>query len=142
MEQQIPIQQKQVPVGVKIISVLYFIAAILLIILGALFIVGAGLVSILAEQISILSLIGTGAFVIVGIIFIGLGILGFFVGIGLWKGRGWARILAIIFSVIGIIVSSIEMYRGQTSENIFGLIISLVILVYLLFSKKVKVAFA
>lgn len=141
---------KEIPVGVKIIAVLYYIGAVLGVIFGILFLVGAGLIGTVASQIPIIGLFGSGLFVVAGIILIGLGVLGFFMGRGLWKGKNWARILAIIFAGLGVIMAIVAMFTTQIGVNITGqiasqivnLAINLVIGGYLLFSKKVKAAFS
>lgn len=134
--------ERSVPTGVKIISVIYYIGAVFGILLGLLFFVGAGYLDSIADQIPLLGAIGSGLFVIGGIIFIGLGILGFFVGRGLWKARPWARIVVIIFAGLGSLMSIISMIQVSIVNNIIGLVIQLVIGGYLLFNNSVKEAFA
>ncbi|MGD9276902.1 MAG: hypothetical protein PVJ67_07055 [Candidatus Pacearchaeota archaeon] len=133
---------QSVPTGVKVIAVLYYIGAVLGIIFGLLFLVGAGAIGSIASQIPVLGALGAGLFIVGGIILIGLGVLGFFVGRGLWKARPWARIVAIIFAVLGILMAIISMIQGSIASNIFNLVIQLVIGGYLLFSNNVKQAFA
>ncbi len=133
---------QQVPVGVKIISVLYYIGAVLGVIFGILFLVGAGAIGSIADQIPLFGALGAALFVVGGIILIGLGVLGFFIGRGLWKARSWARIVAIIFAALGILLAVVSMVQGEILSNIFGLVINLVIGGYLLFSNSVKEAFA
>jgi len=131
-----------VPTGVKVIAVLYYIGAVLGVIFGLLLLVGAGMTSTIANQIPLLGTLGAGLFVVGGIIMIGLGILGFFVGRGLWQARPWARIVAIIFAALGTLTAIISMIQGNISGNILNLVIQLVIGGYLLFSNNVKQAFA
>jgi len=133
---------QSVPTGVKVIAVLYYIGAVLGIIFGLLFLVGTGMMGSIANQIPLLGALGAGLFVVGGIIMIGLGVLGFFVGRGLWKARPWARIVAIIFAALGILMAVISMIQGSIASNIFNLVIQLVIGGYLLFSNNVKQAFA
>lgn len=131
----------QVPTGVKIISVLYYIGAGLSILFGLLFLVGAGFMGILASQIPLLGLLGSGLFVVVGIVVIGLGVLSIFIGRGLWKGKNWARIVAIIFSVLGILSGLYSIVKGSYS-SLLGMVINLVIGGYLMFNSAVKSAFS
>ena len=138
----IPQETKFVPIRVKIIAVLYYISATLGLIFGLLFIVSAGLVNSITNQIPILGLFGTGLFIIGAIIIIVLGILSFFIGRGLWKGRNWARILVVIFSFISVLIAIVSMIQGNILSNIITLVISLVIGGYLLFSNNVKETFA
>lgn len=133
---------RSVPTGVKVIAILYYIGAVLGIIFGLLFLVGAGAIGSIASQIPVLGALGAGLFVVGGIILIGLGVFGFFVGRGLWKARPWARIVAIIFAILGILMAIISMIQGSIASNIFNFVIQVVIGGYLLFSNNVKQAFA
>lgn len=133
---------KEIPVGVKIIAVLYYIGAVLSAILGILSIVGAGFV---ASLIPALGALGAGIMIAVGILLIGLAVLWFFMGRGLWRAQPWARILVIIFAIIGVIMAIIQMITfGAISlvSNIISLIINAVIGWYMLFNAEVKKAFA
>lgn len=139
--------KQSVPTGVKIIAVLYYIGTFFGIIFGLLFLVGAGALNSVANKIPSLGVLGTlgaGLFIIGGIIVIGLGVLSFFIGRGLWKAKNWARIVAIVFAALGILMSMIMMIMmpGSIVSNIFNLVIDLLIGGYLLFSKDVKQAFA
>jgi hypothetical protein len=131
---------KQIPTGVKIISVLYYIGAVASILFGILMIVGAGTLGALIESIPFAALFG-GLFVVFGIVLIGLAVLSFFIGRGLWKGQKWARIIAIIFAILGVIGAIFSLVGGQWSA-IVSLIIQGLIGYYLLFVKSVKQAFA
>lgn len=131
----------EVPTGVKVISVLYYIGAVLELLFAILLFVGAGFVSQI-PGLSILGALGTGLFVVMGVILIGLAVLSFFVARGLWKVQKWARIVAIIFSALGVLMALLGMVQGQIASNIISLVISGAIGGYLLFSKDVKAAFA
>jgi len=130
---------KKIPTGVKVISILYYITAILAIIFGLLFLFGGGAI---ANLIPGLGILGGGLFIVIGIIFIGLGILGFFIGRGLWKAKKWARILVIVFAGLGIISAITQMVQGDFMSSIINLAINGIIGGYLIISKKVKKTFA
>src|SRR3989344_4783571 len=132
--------EKEVPTGVKIISVLYYIGAVLLFLFGLTFFAGAGFIGSIAEQIPLIGVLGAGLFIVAGIILIGLGILGFFIGRGLWKARSWARIVAIIFAILGILGAITSMVQGNIASNLVTFVLNLLIGGYLLFSKSVKQA--
>jgi len=134
----------QVPTGVKVISVLYYIGAALGLILGILFLVGAGVVSEYLDQIAsagTFAAASQGIFIGLGIFVIAFAVLGFFIARGLWKAQKWARIVAIILAIISILFAILALVQGQLS-SIVELIIHGVIGGYLLFSTKVKAAFA
>lgn len=130
------------PTLVKIIGVLYYIGAVLLVLLGIAFFVGASLLGGLLEQIPLLGALGSGLFVVAGIIFIGLAVLYFFIGRGLWKTQNWARIVVIILAAIGAISGIYSIIQGNLASNIVGLIINLAVGGYLLFGNDVKAAFS
>ena len=130
--------KNNVPGGVKVISVLYYIGAILAIIFGIMFLFGAGALS----SFPLFGALGAGLFVFASILMIILGILGFFVGRGLWRGRNWARVVAIIFAVIGVVMAVSSMISGDVSGNLFSFIFNVIVGGYLWFNGNVKRAFA
>ena len=140
-EQVVSAGVRVVPVGVKIISILYYIGAVFGIITGLLFFAGAGMMGSIADQIPLFEVIGVGLFIIGGIIMLGLSVLGFFVGRGLWKARPWARIVAIIFACMGVLAAITGMVQGSITSNVFSLVVNLIIGGYLLFSVSVKESF-
>ncbi len=128
-----------VPTGVKIISVLYYIGAAFELLLAIALFIGAGTI---ASKIPLIGALGSGLFIIAGVVLIGLAVLSFFVGRGLWKAQKWSRIVAIIFAVLGVLFAVIGMIQGQVASNIISLVISGAVGGYLLFSSSVKAAFA
>ena len=134
--------KKNIPAGVKIIAVLFYIGAVLFLISGTLSIAGLGLPqeNLTGAAVGVPQL-GRGFEVVGGIISIGLAVFVFFVGLGNWKLRRWARISAIVLSVIGIIISLISMIGGGIVGNLITLIIYAGIGGYMLFSKDVKEVF-
>ena len=128
----------QVPTGVKVISVLYYIGAVFELIFGILLFVGSGT---LKSKIPFLAFLGP-FLIIGGIVLVGLAVLSFFVGRGLWKGQKWSRIVAIVFAVLGVLLAIVGMVQGQIASNIIGLVISAAAGGYLLFSSDVKAAFS
>lgn len=78
-----------------------------------------------------------------GIIIISIGVLQFFIGRGLWKAKQWARIAAIMFAFLGIVLAIILFIFLKLGLiiNIFGVVVDLFISGYLVFSKDVKKAF-
>lgn len=139
---------KSVPTGVKVIAVLYYISAAFGIIFGLAFIVSILVFSSIENQIpdaianQVPFFTAVWVFVAMGILFICLGILGFFVGRGLWRAKPWARITAIILAGLGILMAVISMIRGNIISNILYLVLEFIIGGYLLFNKNVKKVFA
>lgn len=122
------------PVGVKVLSVLSYIGALLLLIAGIFLLIGSGFIaSMISTAFPTLSILGTGLFIFLGILFILWAVLDYFIGRGLWRGQNWARILLIVLSALSL-VSSLT----NPLENIVGIIINAVIIWYLGFSDAKK----
>jgi uncharacterized membrane protein (DUF2068 family) len=85
--------------------------------------------------------LGGGFFVFFGIILLLFGVLTFFIGLGLWKGQNWARIVSIIFGCTNILTGAYSVVLGNYSA-VIGFLLNLIIVVYLLLNKDVKSAFA
>lgn len=133
-----------VPTGVKVIAVLEYIFAAILLLLALLFFVASAFVEEVLQSAGVDALpSGAGATIAIGIgvLFLGIAVLSFFIGRGLWNGRNWARILAIVFSAIWAILDVMSVANGQFS-SIITLAVNALIGGYLLFSEEVKAAFA
>ena len=109
--------QKHRPLGVTII-------AILLIIAGVISLVG-GLILLI---------------VLVGFIFLALGIAYLVMAYGLWKGKGWAWTISLILSGIGIIMGIVYIIQDNIAGGIASIIINGVI-IYYLYRPNVKAYF-
>jgi hypothetical protein len=136
----------KIPTGVKVVSVIYYISAFLFALFGLLIIVGSNaIISYLITAAPELATVKYGTLlaigVIVGIVMIGIGILSFFIGKGLWRLRQWARIVAIIFGIFGLLSTIFSIATGFIVTQIVSLLIDGFITGYLLFSKDVKKAF-
>jgi lysylphosphatidylglycerol synthetase-like protein (DUF2156 family) len=79
--------------------------------------------------------------VVIGILALGAGIFSFFIGKGIWKFKRWARITAIVLSIIGLISVIASMILNFKFMNIISLIIDGFIGGYLLFSREAKEIF-
>lgn len=133
--------KKEVPTGVKIISVLYYIGAAVCVLLGIALIAGGGLFGSMLDEV-LGGFLG-GIIIVVGIFAIALGVLNFFVAKGLWKGKNWARIVVIIFSILGAVSAINSLFRaGNMVGDLFSLAIDVVIGGYLLLNEEVKKVFA
>lgn len=134
--------KKEIPFGVKIISILSFLGAagelILALLLIIILIAGSGITKIV-PSFAIL-----GKYIIGGIlILLALAALNFFIGLGLWKGQKWARIAAIISSIIVVLFEIfLAELEGNFGIKIIGIVVYSFIAGYLIFSKNVKAAFS
>jgi hypothetical protein len=115
------------PTGVAVLSILVIIFSILQIISGIFlaFIMTTGIIIPVS-----------GAYLIPGIIVIVIAVFWLIAGIGLWMLQNWARILAIIFGILGIIGGIILVLVGLSDIivlliGVIQLLISLVVVIYL-----------
>jgi hypothetical protein len=105
------------PLGVTIIGILNILS-------GLFYLVGGlALGAILAIAIPLLGGIIGALLVIIGIIYIIL-------GIGCFKGWGWVWTLTVIFSILGILISLVSIVVGNFT-SIVSIIIAAIILWYL-----------
>jgi uncharacterized membrane protein HdeD (DUF308 family) len=109
--------QKHRPLGVTII-------AILLVLAGVISLVG-GLILLI---------------ILVGFVFLALGIAYLVMAYGLWKGKGWAWTISLILSVIGIITGIVYITQDNLAGGIASIIINGVI-IYYLYRPNVKAFF-
>lgn len=143
--------KRKIPIGIKIIAILFLALAVLSVYNGIIYNSGkAEIASALQEE-----LLQSGADnaaaqsmipIIVGAIicwyFLGA-VIYLILGIGLWKLKRWARIITIILSILSVAASLFvigAIFSNWMSATKF--IATIIIAVYLLFSKEIKEAFA
>ncbi len=120
------------PMGVKILSVLAYLGAAFTVLFGVMMMAGSALFGGFLRMMpgySAMAGLGAGIFIVMGLVMIAGGILDYFIGKGLWDGKNWARILLLVFAVLGVLGSI-------TSFNLVNLVISGVIIWYLGFNKE------
>ncbi|MGM0405981.1 MAG: hypothetical protein ACQEQM_07570 [Thermoplasmatota archaeon] len=109
---------KERPTGITILAVLYIIGGLMMLSVPVMF------SAMIPFEIPFFAEVGVVCWAVFGI----LALLYFLVAFGLWKGQGWARMVAIILAIIGLINFPI------------GTIISIILLIYL-FKDEVKAYF-
>ncbi len=131
------------PVGVTAVAAAFFLAGAYLVVVGLTMLASPGLVSMAAgaELLGGLELAGPYMFLLVG----GLGAV---VALGLWRLHRWARWLAILAAIVGVVmllpnVSSamLDFHIGKLGWAGFGTIVR-VMIVWYLFQEPVQEAFA
>jgi hypothetical protein len=75
-----------------------------------------------------------------GLTLVGLGIASFIVSWGLLKGKGWARTITLIISIIAIIFAIVTLISSEDLIHIIEIIVYGII-IYYLYTKKVKLFF-
>ncbi len=121
------------PTGVTILAILEIIGGIFsLLAAAALFALGALVGEAGMEMGEALPgigfLAGTLA-ALLGGVFIITGLVAFLLAYGFWTGKGWAWILGIIFSIIGIVLGVVSLIGNPAS--IVGILINILIIYYL-----------
>ena len=135
------------PLGVAILAVIDIIGGILAIIGGLFYIiVGGYLVAYLETFTGHLGIVGGGLAAIAattGVVILVVGIISIVLGWGLWGGKEWARIIAIIFSIIGLLFGVLVLLVAIGAAGLFGIVIIGVyaIVVYYLTRPHVKAFF-
>ncbi len=126
------------PTGITIIAVLMIIGGLILIFTGItpLFIGPLISIDISNYPISALGLLIT----IGGLVLVGLGIASLIVSWGLLKGKRWARTITLIISFIAIIFAIISLISSEDLIHILEIIVYSII-IYYMFTKKVKLFF-
>ena len=125
------------PTGITIIAVLLIIGGLILLFTGITPLFLGPLISIDSDSsTSALGLLIT----IGGLTLVALGIASLIVSGGLLKGKGWARIITLIISIIAIIFAIISLVSSEDLVHIISVIIYGII-IYYLFTKKVKLFF-
>ena len=109
--------EKKRPTVVKILVLIVVIASIIPILAGVMMLTGGGYEGYFMQEL--LSQILPTYYVLVGVI-------GLVMAWGLWVGRGWAWIIALIIFIIGIIMDLVTLPTG-----IVGVVIDAIVL-YLL----------
>jgi len=113
--------EKHRPLGVTIIAILAILGGIGLLFSGF--------------AVMLLPVVG----IIVGGLLVVIGLAYFVMAYGLWKGKGWAWIITLILSAIGIIVGIGSIAVGNVGAIVHILINAIVI--YYLYRPKVKAYF-
>jgi len=141
---------EEAPKGIKILSVLIYIGSVLLVLFGIIFIIMAitgfdvssgGVEEWSQYAINSYILENTGTlFVIFGIVFLGLGVLYFFIARGLKRGKNWARVLILIFAILGFLRAIVDLV-GEVWGAIINLVVDGLIIWYLIFKQNVKAFF-
>jgi hypothetical protein len=126
------------PTGITIISILMIIGGIILLFIGITPLFLGPLISIDISDyaISELGMLTT----ISGLVLVGLGIASFIVSWGLLKGKGWARTITLIISIIAIIFAIISLASIRDLIHIIPIVIYGII-IYYMFTRKVKLFF-
>jgi hypothetical protein len=139
------------PVGVTILAILNFIGAAFCLLGGIAMILGGGVIATMLSQqgqgsagvAGILAGLGAAA----GVFIIIIGGVSALVGFGLWKLKGWARIVSIVLFVISAAMQLLGLLGTLAHFNLFAVVWSLfwvavdAFVIWYLLKPEVKAAF-
>jgi len=139
------------PVGVTILAILDFIGAAFCLLGGIGMILGGGFIATMLSQqgqgsagaAGILAGLGAAA----GVFIIIIGGVSALVGFGLWKLKGWARIVSIVLFVISAAMQLLGLLGTLAHFNLFAVVWSLfwvavdAFVIWYLLKPEVKAAF-
>lgn len=123
------------PTGVTILAILDLLGGILAL-LGGVFLVGVG-------RAGVMTRLGYGMYegfiAGVGGVALVVGLFAILVGWGLWSGKDWAWVLAIVLYALGLLFSLVSLV-GQPIRGVIGIVVYAFLLWYL-FRPTVKAFF-
>jgi hypothetical protein len=140
-------QVKERPTGVTILAVLYFLGTAFFVMAGVAMIAGMGIAGASSDQA------GMGAMLA------GLGVMGAILlfccaaiqgllGWGMWKLKGWARLIVLIFAFIGLAFGALGMLGSLLSMDLTSIVMGTLpvaingLIAWYLLQPHVKQAFA
>jgi hypothetical protein len=104
----------QRPGWVTFAAVMQFVSGGFLLLVGLLLMLGGSfLAAIFEEGLGELGDLLGAFFLVIGIVVLAIGVLAIFVGIGVLKGQGWARITAIVLTILGALASVDSLLNGD-----------------------------
>jgi hypothetical protein len=152
-----PTKRREAPLGVKIISILLFINSglfslfsLIIVIFGIVF---TAYPSALQDQQIQNQLVQAGIslsslgwfFIFAGLFIMLLSILFFFIALGLWRGRVWARVTTLAIIILGVFVNAFKVITGRFGTTMIldfvTIIFYIIVFIYLALSKEAKVFF-
>ena len=139
------------PVGVTILAILNFIGAAICLLGGIGMILGGGFIATMLSQqgqgsagaAGILAGLGAAA----GVFIIIMGGVSALVGFGMWKLKGWARIVSIVLFAISAVMQLLGLLGSLAHFNVFAVVWSLfwvavdAFVIWYLLKPEVKAAF-
>jgi len=139
------------PTGVTILAILNFIGAAFCLLVGIAMILGGGFIATMLSQqgqssagaAGILAGLGAAA----GVFIIIIGGVSAVVGFGMWKLKGWARIVSIVLAAIGAALQLLGLLGSLAHFNLFAFVWSVfwiaidALIIWYLLKPEVKAAF-
>lgn len=121
-------QARTRPTGVTILAILEIIGSVLLLLGAAAFFALGALAGAALDGDLVGGFFGALGAAIGGVLVV-MALIGFLLAYGFWTGKGWAWILGLIFSIIGILLGLVTIIGNPSS--IITIIINGLIIYYL-----------
>lgn len=137
-----PAQPRQRPGSVTFLAVIVFIQAGFMALAGLALTLGGTFFGALLADLTAEAAVGalvTALFLVVGVVFLALAVLEFFIARGLLRGRNWARITQIVLSFIGCLLTLGALAVGNFT-GVLSLALNIAAIV-ILFGRNAKAYF-
>ncbi len=122
------------PLGVSILAILDFVGAAMMLLCG----IGLAVGIAAAFHVPVVSALGA----VGGVIFIMVGLVPALLGWGLWTLHNWARVITIIFAILGLVGAALGLLSAETRlTSLLPLVVNGAIAWYM-FRGEVKEAFS
>jgi hypothetical protein len=127
----------QRPLGVTLLAVLDMISGALLVLAAFVMLALGAVLGSAAGSTSPAAGFAGALFAVLGLVLIPVGALGAYLGLGLWRGRGWAWTVSFAFALLGVPINvamlGFAAYMGDLSllaSSLFGTVIGVFMLWY------------
>ena len=127
MAKMYPVLQQRRPTGVTVLAILQILIGVVDILTGVLLLVAGATLAIIGFAMS-----PAFAFMLIplSIVLFAFGAFSFILAYGLWEGRRWGWVLAIILAVIGLALGVLSLLGGELA-SVATIVIEAIILIYL-----------
>ena len=135
------------PTGITILAVLYFIFTACLLLVGVALAVGMGFAGASADQTGVGAVLAGLGMVGAVVMFVCAGLYGL-LGWGLWKLKGWARLIVLIFAIIGLGFGALGLMGSLITMEITSIVVGSIplaingLITWYMLQPHVKAAFA
>jgi len=131
-------RDEPLPPGLKVISLIFYAGSLALFLLSLFLLASAAAINNLPPYFPELKPLKTNMLLFFGLIFLPFAFIYRSIGRGIAQGKKSAQISAIAFAGVSLIVIIYSMMKGYVSQNLPGLFIVSLLLLYLLLSPGTK----
>jgi hypothetical protein len=117
-----PTPRGERPLGVTILSLLALLFGAVMVVGGLAAIALGGVFATLFSFVPFVGLLGSLAFVFIGVVILLFGVLAIGMGWGFWQGQAWAWTIALVLSLLGVLMAVVSLARGDAGSLVTILI--------------------